>query len=88
MRGFRIELGEIEAVLCQHPAVAQAVVVAKDDAGSDKRQEAYAVPKPEQTFEAGTLRAFMQQRLPGYMVPSVFVRLEALPLTPIGKVDR
>ncbi|WP_164019628.1 non-ribosomal peptide synthetase, partial [Pyxidicoccus trucidator] len=88
VRGFRIELGEVEAVLGQHPALAQVVVVAREEAGGDKRLVAYTVPRPRQTLDVGALRAFAQQRLPGYMVPSVFVPLEALPLTPNGKVDR
>ncbi|MFE1744012.1 amino acid adenylation domain-containing protein [Coleofasciculus sp. H7-2] len=88
IRGFRIELGEIEAVLSQHPAVQQAVVIARDNS-SDRNLLAYVVPKQE---EAATtplqLRSFLKQKLPNYMVPSAFVLLEAIPLTPNGKIDR
>jgi hypothetical protein len=88
VRGFRIELGEVEAVLGQHAAVREAVVVVREDASGDKRLIAYLVlyPAPASTIEA--LRHFLQQRLPHYMVPAVFVCLDALPLTPNGKVDR
>ncbi|MFC5288833.1 non-ribosomal peptide synthase/polyketide synthase [Actinokineospora guangxiensis] len=86
IRGFRIEPGEAEAALAAHPAVAEAVVVARRDTGS-ARLVAYLVPDgtPPETDE---LRAWMRRTLPDYLVPSAFVRLDALPITANGKVDR
>jgi amino acid adenylation domain-containing protein len=87
IRGFRIEPGEIEALLGRHPAVREAVVVARDHAASgEKRLAAYAVL--DTTAEPGALRAFLRERLPDYMVPATFTILEKLPVNPNGKVDR
>ena len=91
IRGFRIELGEIEAALCQHPAVREAVVLARQNQSGDRRLVAYAVSDVEtfsQHSKLSDLRSFLQERLPDYMVPSAFVMLKALPLTLNGKVDR
>ncbi|MCP4702330.1 MAG: amino acid adenylation domain-containing protein [Gammaproteobacteria bacterium] len=88
LRGFRIELGEIENVLTQYPGVREAAVIMREEASGDKRLVAYAVPDPEQEIGAGALRDFLKEKLPEYMVPSAFVMLEALPLTPSGKIDR
>ncbi|HYW08682.1 MAG TPA: amino acid adenylation domain-containing protein, partial [Longimicrobium sp.] len=86
VRGFRIEPGEIESVLVAHPAVREAVVTARDDTG-ETRLVAYVTghggpPDP------GELRRFLRERLPEHMVPAAFVALDALPLSPSGKVDR
>ncbi|MBO1350490.1 MAG: amino acid adenylation domain-containing protein [Hormoscilla sp. GUM202] len=87
IRGFRIELGEIEATLAQHPCILQAVVIAREDMPGDKRLVAYIVGKTEPP-KVPELRDFLKGKLPGYMVPAAFVTLEAMPLTPNGKVDR
>jgi hypothetical protein len=87
IRGHRVELGEVEGVLRQHPAVRDAVVVAREDAIGAPQLVAYVV---SHTQRAGThaLRDFVRSRLPEPMVPSAFVALEAVPLTPNGKIDR
>ncbi|WP_410618625.1 non-ribosomal peptide synthase/polyketide synthase [Amycolatopsis sp. cmx-8-4] len=82
IRGFRIELGEIETALTAHPDVTEAVVVAVESAGT-KRLVAYVV-----TTGTPDLRAFLLRSLPDYLVPSLYVPLEALPLNDNGKVDR
>ena len=88
MRGFRIELGEIETALAQHPAVHQVMVIVREDRPGDKRIVAYIVPTSGHTPVAHQLRSMVQAKLPEYMIPQVFVCLEALPLTANGKVDR
>ncbi|HSK79450.1 MAG TPA: amino acid adenylation domain-containing protein, partial [Thermoanaerobaculia bacterium] len=93
VRGFRIEPGEIEAVLAQHPAVQEAAVVVRagGDAGGDaseRRLVAFWTPAGEAEAPASELRAFLAERLPEHMVPSVLLPLSAFPLTPSGKVDR
>ncbi|HEX6863359.1 MAG TPA: amino acid adenylation domain-containing protein, partial [Thermoanaerobaculia bacterium] len=85
IRGVRIELGEIEATLCRHPAVREAVVLTRGQ-GADRALVAYLVPPvPE---GAAALREHLQASLPEAMVPSAFVFLESMPLSPNGKVDR
>ena len=88
IRGFRIELGEIEAVLGQHPAVQETVVVADDDVHGDKRLVGYVVARKDQSPTISELRGFLKSKLPEHMVPSVFVFLDAVPVTPHGKVNR
>lgn len=88
IHGYRIELGEIEAVLAQRCGVRQIAVVAREDHFNDKRLVAYVVLKDDDDTTAQELRKFLQQQLPTYMIPSVFVFLSALPLTPNGKVNR
>ncbi len=93
VRGFRIELGDIETALDQHPAVGQSVVVAREDSPGSKQLAAYLVTAAG--ADAGTgkpnvtdLRAYLKEKLPEYMVPAVYTFLDAMPLTPNGKVDR
>jgi natural product biosynthesis luciferase-like monooxygenase protein len=88
VRGYRIELGEIETLLGRHASVQEAVVVVREDAPGDKRLVAYLLLKVGMQPASATLRDFLLQRLPEYMVPSHFVTLEAFPLTPNQKVDR
>ena len=88
IRGFRIEPGEIEVVLCQHPAIQEAVVTAHDHGPGDKRLVAYLVAFPDAKPAAGELRTHLKEKLPDYMVPSVFMLLDKLPLNTNGKVDR
>jgi thioesterase domain-containing protein len=87
LRGYRIELGEIEAVLELHAGVQQAVVTVHG-AGEDARLVAYVVPRPGGAPDDAELRAHLKQRLPEFMLPEAVVRLERVPLSPNGKVDR
>ena len=90
IRGFRTELGEVEARLSEHGLVREAVVEARDT-GEEKRLVAYVLPE-EESIETGDLlaelRTHLATTLPDYMVPSAYVRMEAWPLTPNGKLDR
>jgi aspartate racemase len=88
LRGFRIELGEIEAVLSRQPKLREAVVLMRERAQRDKELIAYVVPSQDANPTNAELRTFLQQKLPGYMVPSEFVFLESIPLSPNGKIDR
>jgi amino acid adenylation domain-containing protein/non-ribosomal peptide synthase protein (TIGR01720 family) len=88
IRGFRIELGEIEAALSQHQDVQVCCVIAREDIPGDKRLVAYIVPQPEITPTVSVLRSFLKEKLPDHMIPSAFVILESLPLSPNGKIDR
>src|SRR6185436_2362769 len=87
IRGIRIEPGEVEAALAAHPEVAEAVVAARNDAGGDKRLVAWLVVRGAEP-SAANLRDHLRGRLPEAMVPSAFVILPSLPLSPNGKVDR
>lgn len=90
IRGFRIELGEIEALLEQHPSVLAAVVTADRETNAESRLLAYWISQPNHKHKPAPaeFRKFMEQRLPGYMIPAVFTELAEFPLTPNGKVDR
>lgn len=87
IRGFRIELEEIEAALKEYPSVRGAVVIADDDLHGDKRLVAYV-----ETDQSGdimpVLRTHLESRLPAYMIPSFMMRLQSMPLTHNGKIDR
>ncbi|WP_143076270.1 non-ribosomal peptide synthetase, partial [Stigmatella erecta] len=88
IRGYRIELGEIEAVLAQHPAVREAVVVVRESGPEVKQLVGYAVAQGGERPSKAELRTYLRERLPEAMVPSAIVLLDALPVTPNGKVDR
>jgi amino acid adenylation domain-containing protein/thioester reductase-like protein len=103
VRGYRIELGDIESALEQYPAVKQAVVIARDDdqqgadrvpktsanLGQNKQLAGYLVlHKDADPTPTDTLRAFLREKLPEYMIPAAFVILDTVPLTPNGKIDR
>ena len=86
VRGYRIELGEIEAILQAHEGVRACAVVVREDQPAEKRVVAYVVKNG--AVKAEGFREFLKERLPEYMVPSAFVEMEQLPLTPSGKIDR
>jgi acyl-CoA synthetase (AMP-forming)/AMP-acid ligase II/acyl carrier protein len=86
IRGFRVELGEIESTLLKYEMVKEAVVILRRDA--DERLVAYVVGTQRQPLSSSELRTFLQTRLPDYMVPSTFVQLDRMPLTPNGKINR
>ena len=88
IRGHRIEPGEIEATLSTHPAVRECVVVAREDEPGHKRLVAYFAAAPNAAPVVSELRELLRQRLPDYMIPAAFVRLDAFPLSPNGKLDR
>ena len=88
IRGYRVELGEIETVLAQQEQVRECVVLAREDEAGDKRLVAYIVPEIGCIITANQMREWVKQRLPEHMVPSAFVVLDRLPLSPNGKVDR
>src|SRR5215217_259041 len=87
IRGNRVEVGEIEAVIAALPEVQDSVVIVREDEPGEKRLVAYVVAR-DRGQSATYLRAKLNEKLPGYMVPSAFILLKSLPLTPNGKVDR
>jgi 3-oxoacyl-(acyl-carrier-protein) synthase len=86
VRGYRIELAEVEAALLSFPSVSKTVVVAREEPPGQKRLVGYVVAPPE--LDMAALRTYLAERLPRYMLPSALVRLETLPLTLTGKIDR
>ncbi|MEO7533123.1 MAG: amino acid adenylation domain-containing protein, partial [Ferruginibacter sp.] len=86
IRGYRIELGEIESVLMQSESIKQAVVLAKEDKSGNQRLVGYIVTAED--FDNNAIISYLQGRLPDYMVPTLWIKLESLPVTPNGKVDK
>ena len=87
LRGFRIELGEIETALSRYPGVRESVVIVREDIPGDKRLVAY-VTSDHQALTITAVREALTGKLPNYMLPSAVVRVDAMPLTPNGKIDR
>src|SRR5262245_50759662 len=88
IRGFRIEPGEIETQLRVHPSIKDVAVEAREDGRAEKRLVAYLVEKSQNGLGNEELRSYLGEKLPEYMIPSAFVRLEGLPVTSNGKLDR
>lgn len=88
IRGYRIELGEIEAELAAHPLVKDTAVLVREDTPGAKRLVAYVTSHSDDDLDPDELRAHLKLVLPAYMLPSAFVLLPSLPLTPSGKLDR
>ncbi|QSQ19869.1 amino acid adenylation domain-containing protein [Pyxidicoccus parkwayensis] len=88
VRGFRVELGEVEVALRALPGVKDAAAVVKQEEGGAKKLVGYVVQGAEESWDAEALKRQLGRRLPEYMVPSVLMKLDALPLAPTGKVDR
>jgi amino acid adenylation domain-containing protein len=88
IRGFRIELEEIEAALVRHPQVAEAAVVARQSGSGSKSLMAFFVTRPPSAIGSRELSRFLRQRLPDYMIPARFIRIDRMPLNVNGKVDR
>ena len=88
LRGFRIELGEIESHFSKHAAIDKLVVMVREDDINDKRLVAYFTHKAGHNASTNDFRDFLRTTLPDYMIPSIFVKLAAMPLTPNGKIDR
>lgn len=86
IRGYRIELGEIETVLQAYGAISQAVVLAKEDPQGNKRLACYIVPT--QAFNREAVVSYLRNKLPEYMIPTLWVEMSSLPLTSNGKVDK
>jgi amino acid adenylation domain-containing protein len=88
VRGFRVEIGEVESALAQHPSVHGSIIAVREDEAGSKQLVAYIVPERKPGPSGAELRNFLREKLPDYMIPSVFVTLDSLPLTPNGKVDK
>ena len=88
IRGYRVEIGEIEALLAEHDSVKDAVVTAREEQPGEQRLAAYIVNKDGCEVSVQELQLYLKDRLPDYMVPAVLIRVNEIPLTPSGKVDR
>ncbi|MBW2208722.1 MAG: AMP-binding protein, partial [Deltaproteobacteria bacterium] len=88
IRGYRIEPGEIEVVLAGHPGISQVVVKVCEDGNTGKRLVAYTVFKNGSEPDATELRQYLGERIPDYMIPSIFMPVDTMPRTPSGKIDR
>ncbi len=88
IRGYRIELEELESILASHPDILQVAVAVREDLPGDKRLVAFIVPRAGSDLSISRLKLDLKETMPGYMIPSAFVELEALPKTPHGKLDR
>ena len=88
IRGFRIELGEIENVLAKHKSISQVSVIDKEKEGSKYLVAYYVIAKGKKDPEIDALRDYLSETLPDYMVPAAFVKLDKMPLTPNGKINR
>ena len=88
IRGFRVELGEIEAVLKLHPGVREAAAVLRGEAPAECRIAAFFTCREQNPATEAGLRAFLARQLPDYMIPSALVRVDAMPMTSGGKLDR
>ena len=88
IRGYRIELGEIETALLLHSGLQGCAVLVLEDGSGDKRLAAYYVSRPGAEVDSRSLRSYLKQSLPDYMVPGVFIQVDSIPLTTGGKIDR
>jgi len=88
IRGYGVDLKEVELALRDHPAVADAVVIARENELREKELVAYFIPSSQIVPTSSELRSFLRQRLTDYMIPTAFVTLDSIPLTPHNKVDR
>ncbi len=88
LRGFRIEPGEIESILIEHHAIAAAAVILQEQSPGDKRLVAYLVPADDRPLDKDGIRTYAARQLPDYMVPSSWIQIQQMPLSPNGKIDR
>jgi len=88
IRNFRVDISEVEATLANHPDLKQAIVITKQDLSGNTILVAYVVPKSKPAPSVTTLRKFLAETLPDYMIPAAFLKLDSIPLTATGKVDR
>ena len=88
IRGFQIDIGEVETILLNHPGIKEVAVMSLETQSGDTRLMAYCVSATKPGPNVSELRRFLQEKLPDYMIPSAFMLLDRMPLTPNGKIDR